>query len=92
MLLWICVCGCAFFSAFISPLLLGYIAKYYPEQITGTLGGLACGIGIFAGFVGPMVSGTAMQASGYAMSLNIMLGIAAIGAITAIFLKPVKKM
>ncbi len=92
MFLWICVCGCAFFSAFISPLLLGYIAKYYPEHITGTLGGLAGGIGILAGFVGPMVSGTAMQMSGgYQMSLSIMIGIAVIGAIAALFLMPVKE-
>lgn len=90
MILGICVCAVAFFSAFVNPQASGYIAKYYPEHITGTLAGLT-GISVFAVIAGPSVSAVAMQIAGYHMSFNILVGVAVIGAIVAIFLKPVKE-
>jgi len=90
MILGICVCAISFFTSFISPLALGYIAKYYPKHITGTIGGLT-GISSFAGMAGPTVSAIAMQISGYRMAFSIMVGVAVIGALIALFLKPVKE-
>jgi len=90
MIMGICVCGIGFFSAFIGPQALGHIAKYYPEQITGTIGGLT-GISIFAGIAGPTVNAAAVQNSGgFQMPLVIMAGVAVMGALAAFFLKPVK--
>lgn len=91
MILGISVYTISFFSAFIQPQALGHIAKYYPKHITGTLGGLI-GISVFTGIAGPMVSATAMLMSGgFQLPFSIMVGIAVIGAIVAIFLKPVKE-
>jgi hypothetical protein len=93
MILGISVCAFSFFSAFIQPQALGYITKYYPKHIMGTIGGLAMGISGFVGMAGVTAGSKAMQISGgFQMSLNIMVGVAVIGALAAIFLKPVKKM
>jgi MFS family permease len=90
MILGTCIVAIAFFSAFIQPQALGYIAKYYPKYITGTIGGLT-GISAFAGIAGPMFGAVALQNSGgFQMSFAIMVSVAVIGAIVAIFLKPVK--
>jgi MFS family permease len=91
MILGISVCAISFFSAFVTPQASGYIAKYYPKHITGTLSGLT-GISAFAGIAGPMVSSTALQNSGgFQLPFAIMVSVAVIGAIIAIFLKPVKE-
>jgi MFS family permease len=80
----------AFFSAFINPQALGYIAKYYPKHITGSLGGLAIGISGLAQMAGVATCSKAIQVSGYQMSLSILVVVSIIGVIIALFLKPLK--
>jgi len=62
----------------------GFITKYYPEHITGTLGGLT---------VIPSMIATACAAFITTMLPNvyIMGAISVIGVIIAIFLKPIKQ-
>jgi MFS family permease len=77
-------CTAFFTLSFILPLTSGFITKYYPKNITGTLGGLTC-----------IPSMVAIASTTYIMTTppNIyMLGaISVIGVIIAIFLKPVKQ-
>lgn len=87
----ICVCTIYFFLNFISPLVSGYIAKYYPKHITGTFGGLITGISVLPSVVGIETTSKTLQTSGYNRSFNIIIVVAVIGALISIFLKPVKE-
>jgi MFS family permease len=81
----------AFFFSFVNPLCMAFIAKNYPQHITGKLGGLAMGIGIFGGTAGVTAGATALHATGlYQMSINIMCGICFIGFLISIGLNPKK--
>jgi hypothetical protein len=90
-ILGISVCTALFFSICIDLLALGYIAKYYPAHIIGTLSGIAVGMCAIAGSVGVAVSNIAVQNFGYQMPFSIMAFVSVIGAIAALFLKPVRK-
>jgi MFS family permease len=91
MTLGICVCTIFFFLGSTEPLAFGHIAKYYPEHITGTIGGLMMGTYVFIGMASVTVCSKAMEISGYHMSFIILVGVAIIGAFAALFLKPVKQ-
>ena len=88
MLLGLLIFAAGFFLAFVNPQVLGIIAKHYPVHITGTLGGLAMGIGGFMGMAGTKVCLWIQQTSGYPITFNIISGFAILGVIFAIFLKP----
>jgi MFS family permease len=85
-----CLTGCGFFFSFVNPQVMGYIAKNYPKNITGKLGGLATGIGIFGGWGGATVGAAAIDWSGYPLSISIMSGLLVIGFIISLFLRPKK--
>lgn len=88
-LLTVCLVLAGFFYSFVIPQALGYLAKYYPRHITGKLGGLAWGIGIFGGAAGVAAGARALHVTGlYQMSINIMVGICVIGFFIGIFLTP----
>jgi hypothetical protein len=80
-----------FFSAFIGPQALGYIAKHYPENITGSLGGLVIGVSSLVQMAGVATCSKAVKVSGYQISFSILVIVAIIGAIIALFLKPAKE-
>jgi MFS family permease len=90
-ILLICVCTIYFFLNFISPLVSGYIAKYYPKHITGTFGGLIRGISVLPLVVGFEAISKPLQTYGYHKSFSIIVVFAIIGALISIFLKPVKE-
>jgi MFS family permease len=74
--------------SFVVPQALGYLAKNYPRHITGKLGGLAWGIGIFGGAAGVAAGARALHVTGfYQMSINIMVGICLVGFFIGLFLK-----
>ncbi len=74
--------------SFVVPQALGYLAKNYPRHITGKLGGLAWGIGIFGGAAGVAAGARALHVTGfYQMSINIMVGICLAGFLIGLFLK-----
>lgn len=91
-LLTVCLVLAGVCYSFVIPQAIGYLAKYYPRHITGRLGGLAWGIGIFGGAAGVAAGSTALHVTGlYQMSINIMVGVCLAGFFTGIFLTPKKK-
>ena len=88
-MLVVCLTGCMFFYSFVNPQIVGFIAKNYPKEITGKLGGLATGIAIFGGFGGATGGGMVIHYSGYPMSITVnIIGFCIAGFILALFLKP----
>jgi sugar phosphate permease len=67
------------------------IAKYCPANITGTMGGLAMGIAGLIGQMGLKASATIQQTPGYQLTFNMMAGIAVLGILSVLFLRPFKK-
>jgi len=91
-LLVCCLVLAGFFYSFVVPQALGYLAKHYPRHITGKLGGLAWGIGIFGGAAGVAAGARALHVTGlYQMSINIMVGICVAGFLIGLFLTPKKE-
>jgi len=83
--------ACGLFFSFVNPQAVGYIAKNYPKDITGKLGGLATGIAIFGGWGGATVGGILIHFSGYPASIHInVMGCCVLGFFVALFLKPRK--
>ncbi len=77
-----------FFLGWINASALGWIAKNYPAEITGKLGGMAQGIGIFGGLAGVAAGSAALHATGfYVVSTWIMVGVAVVGVIVAFFMQ-----
>jgi MFS family permease len=86
-----CLSAAGFFYSWVNPQAVGYIAKNYPSEITGKLGGLATGISIFGGFLAPTVGATLISITGrYLMSINVLAGMCAVGFIVSLFLAPKK--
>jgi MFS family permease len=84
-----CLTACGLFFSFVNPQAVGYIAKNYPKEITGKLGGLATGIAIFGGWGGATVGGILIHVSGYPASIYInVMGFCILGFFVALFLKP----
>ena len=82
---------CGFFFSFVNPQAVGYIAKNYPKEITGKLGGMATGIAIFGGWGGATAGGYLIHASGYPGSIHVnVIGFCLVGFIISLFLRPKK--
>lgn len=77
-----------FFLGWINATALGWIAKNYPAEITGKLGGMAQGIGIFGGLAGVAAGSAALHATGfYVVSTLIMVAVAVVGVGVAFFMQ-----
>lgn len=77
-----------FFLGWINATALGWVAKNYPAEITGKLGGMAQGIGIFGGLAGVAAGSAALHATGfYTVSTLIMVGVALVGVGVAHFMQ-----
>ncbi|MHB8076398.1 MFS transporter [Desulfosporosinus fructosivorans] len=75
-----------------NPLILGYISKYFPESITGKLGGMALGIGTLISSVGVLIGSMALRSTGtYQLSIVIVSVVAIIGLINALGVKTPKE-
>jgi MFS family permease len=87
-----CLIVASFFFSFCNPQTIGYLAKHYPKNITGKLGGLSMGIGIFGGAAGVAAGARALHITGfYQMSINIMVGVCVVGFLIGMFLTPKKE-
>jgi MFS family permease len=80
-----------FFMAQVNPQIYAFIAKSYPEHLTGKLGGFVTGIGIFGGTAGVAAGATALHMTGmYVTSINIVMLVAFVGSFSALALKKQK--
>ncbi|MDB9822825.1 MFS transporter [Deltaproteobacteria bacterium] len=87
-----CLTGIGLFYSFVNPQVVGYLAKNYPKEITGKLGGLATGLAIFGGWGAATMGGIVIHTSGYPASILInMFTLCIIGFIVSLFLKPMKE-
>ncbi len=91
-LMLVVLCVAAFLFAWVNPNALGYIAKNYPENVTGKLGGYAMGIGIFGGTAGVAAGSAALNATDhYTLSIVIMAAVCALGIVPAQLTRARKK-
>jgi MFS family permease len=89
--LLLCLILTGLFMATINPVVLAFIAKEYPKQITGKIGGMVQGLGIFGGTAGVAAGSVALHGTGtYQMSISIVSVIAIVGFLVAIMLKSPK--
>lgn len=90
-LLLLCLILNGLFAAWCIPPSVAFIARNYPEHLTGKLGGLAQGIGIFGGTAGAFSGAYAIHATGfYDASIYIIVVIAILGCLSALGLNPPK--
>lgn len=90
-LLLICLILNGLLSAWCIPPSVAFIARNYPEHLTGKLGGLAQGIGVFGGTAGAFTGAYAIHATGYYdASIYIIVGIAILGCLSALGLNAPK--
>jgi MFS family permease len=85
-----CLAMTTFFYGFVNPLSLGYVSQKYPQHVTGRLGGIAQGVGIVGGFIGPTVGGIVLAVTNsYTIPIIILGGTNILGFILALF-APIK--
>jgi MFS family permease len=84
-------CGILFFSSFVNPTIFGYVAKHYPGDVAGRLGGFIMFFFVFGSASGLFISNTLLTSTGSYMAPFLLLaGVTALGAIAVLFLKPPK--
>jgi MFS family permease len=85
----VCLSFAGFFMGMPNPLNMSFVANYYPEHITGSVGGFTMGIGIFGGTVGIAAGSAALQFTRmYDVSIIIVVIVALIGAAAAFLMRP----
>lgn len=89
--LTICLILAGFFMGMPNPIAQTSISNFYPEHITGTVGGFTMGLGIFGGTVGVAAGSAALHSTGmYDLSIIIVVVVALIGGIAALGVKAPK--
>jgi MFS family permease len=79
--LMICLILAGFFMGMPMPIAQTSISNFYPEHLTGSVGGITMGLGIFGGTVGVAAGSAALHATGmYMVSIIIVCVVALIGA------------
>jgi len=86
-LIWL-PCGMLLFSSVVNPTIYGYIAKHYPDNVVGRLGGTATSLAAGGSAIGLAAGSGALYLTGYYTVSNIILAIViVIAGSSAIFLK-----
>jgi MFS family permease len=84
-------CGILFFSSFVNPTIFGYVAKHYPGEIAGRLGGFIMFFFVIGSAAGLGISNSLLSRTGSYMSPFFLLAIVTLcGGIAVMFLKPPK--
>lgn len=78
-----------FFMGWIMPQVMAFVSKYYPEHITGKIGGMVMGVAILGGTLGVIIGSIALQVTKhYFMSITIVCTISVIGFLASFKLNP----
>lgn len=86
--LMICLILAGFFMGMPMPIAQTSISNFYPEHITGAVGGVTMGLAIFGGTVGVAAGSAALHATGmYNVSIIIVVVVALIGAVAGFGIK-----
>ena len=84
-------CGILFFSSFVNPTIFGYVARHYPGDVAGRLGGFIMFFFVLGAASGLFVSNTLLSKTGSYMPPMLLLAVVTfLGAIAVMFLKPPK--
>ncbi len=84
-------CGILFFSSFVNPTIFGYVAKHYPGEVAGRLGGFIMFFFVFGSAAGILISNLLLSRTGSYMPPMLLLAVVTfLGAIAVMFLKPPK--
>lgn len=92
-ILTVCLMLAGFFMGMPGPFTFGFIATQYPSQITGRVGGIITGMGIFGGTIAVAVGSYALHATGaYTVSIMIVVCVCILGAIAGLGVNPPKNL
>ncbi|MCL6479019.1 MAG: MFS transporter [Peptococcaceae bacterium] len=87
----ICLILAGFFMGQPIPNVMTFISRSYPVHITGSVGGVSMGIGIFGGTFGVAAGSAALHATGmYVVSIFIVFAVCIVGALAAMGMNPPK--
>ncbi|MBN1626377.1 MAG: MFS transporter [Deltaproteobacteria bacterium] len=90
-ILLVCLILIGFWAAVINPQVCAFIAKNYPEHISGKIAGIAMALFGFGATLGLSAGSYALHKTGlYMMSINLVAAAALLGVIAAFFMKPPK--
>jgi MFS family permease len=90
-ILLICLIIIGFFAAVVNPQVFAFIAKNYPEHLSGKLAGLTMALFGFGATLGISAGSYALHATElYQMSINLVTAAAIVGFIAAFGLNPPK--
>jgi MFS family permease len=80
-ILTVCLVLAGFFMGMPGPFTFGFVASQYPAHITGRVGGIIAGMGIFGGTIAVAVGSYALHATGaYTVSIMIVVCVCVLGA------------
>lgn len=83
-----CLILAGFFMGMPMPIAQTSISNFYPEHLTGSVGGITMGLGIFGGTVGVAAGSAALHATGmYTVSIMIVCVVALVGAVAGFGVK-----
>ena len=91
-ILTVCLMLAGFFMGMPGPFTFGFIASQYPSHITGRVGGIIAGMGIFGGTIAVAVGSYALHATGaYTVSIMIVVCVCILGAIAGVGVTTLEK-
>jgi len=86
--LMICLILAGYFMGMPMPIAQTAISNFYPEHLTGSVGGITMGLAIFGGTVGVAAGSAALHATGmYTVSIIIVCVVALVGAVAGFGVK-----
>jgi len=86
--LMICLILAGYFMGMPMPIAQTAISNFYPEHLTGSVGGITMGLSIFGGTVGVAAGSAALHATGmYNVSIIIVCVVALVGAVAGFGVK-----
>lgn len=90
-ILLLCLILIGFWAAVVNPQVFAFIAKNYPEHISGKIAGITMALFGFGSTLGLSAGSYALHKTElYLMSINLVVAAALVGIIASVFMKPPK--